>query len=210
MDQDEAAEIVEAQLPELGPERLYDEVMLPALTYARRDRARGRLTDAELLFVARASREILEGTLASEPPVTPSRGRVLGVAARDEADEVALRMLGELLAPWGVTVELLSASMLAAEVISLVEEARPACICVAALRPGGLAHTRYLLKRLRVKFPDVRIVVGRWGSADLEEDAASLVAAGATRVGMVLTVTRDHVLELLPSAPQGASLARSA
>ena len=98
MDQDEAAEIVEAQLPELGPARLYDEVMLPALTYARRDRARGRLTDAELLFVARASREILEGMLEGALPVTPSRGRVLGVAGRDEADEVALRMLGELLA----------------------------------------------------------------------------------------------------------------
>jgi hypothetical protein len=182
-------------------------VMLPALTYARRDRARGRLTDAELLFVARASREILEGTLESEPPVTPSRGRVLGVAGRDEADEVALRMLGELLAPSGVTVELLSANTLVAEVISLVEDARPACICLAALRPGGLAHTRYLLKRLRAKFPDACIVVGRWGSADLEEDAAPLVAAGANRVGMALAATRDQLLELVEHP---ALLARSA
>ena len=109
-----------------------------------------------------------------------------------------------------MTVDLLSADTLVSEVISRVEEARPACICVAALRPGGLAHTRYLLKRLRAKFPEVCIVVGRWGSADLEEDAAPLIAAGANRVGMALTATRDHLLELLPAASKGASLVRSA
>src|SRR5204862_5536479 len=108
MDQDDAAQIVETQLPELGVPRLYDEVILPALTYARRDRARGRLADDELRFVARASREIPEALVVSEgAPAAP--GRVRGLAGRDEADEVALRMLADMLEPAGVLVNALTA-----------------------------------------------------------------------------------------------------
>lgn len=51
MDRDEAAEIVEAELSRGAP-RIYDEVMLPALNYARRDRERDELTDEQLDFVA--------------------------------------------------------------------------------------------------------------------------------------------------------------
>ena len=206
LDQDEAADIAETQLAERGAVGLYDEVILPALTYARRDRARGRLTDSEVLSVARMSGEIVEALRTQEAPPT-TRAYVVGCAAGDEADEVALRMLDDLLTPWGVDVQPLSADTLTAEVVSRVEQERPACICVAALPPGGLAHTRYLVKRLTARLPDACIVVGRWGSAEAEEEGP-LLAAGASRVGRTLAATRDHVLELLPGA-QAAALARS-
>jgi predicted PurR-regulated permease PerM len=211
MDQDEAADIVEAQLPALGPARIYDEVMVPALAYARRDRARGRLGEAEAAFVAHATREILEGTLGSPVALAESapRARIVGWAARDEADEVALRMLGDLLAESAIALDVISADMLTGEVLSIVEAAQPSCICVAALPPGGVAHARYLVKRLRARFPEVRIVVGRWGCKDdLAEDPASLLSAGADRVSTTLTDARDQVEQLLPLAPQ--RLARSA
>jgi predicted PurR-regulated permease PerM len=208
MDQDEAAAIAERQLEALGAPRIYDEVMLPALTYARRDRARGRLTDGEVGFVARASREILEG-MFTPPAAVPTRARVLGVTGRDEIDEVALRMLSDVLAPSGVVVEAMSSETLTSEVVSRVEEMRPAGICVVALPPGGLAHTRYLLKRLRARFPEVGIVVGRWGSMDIQEEARPLLAAGADRVGTTLATTREHVLELLPVA-ESSPMARTA
>ena len=207
MDQDEAAEIAEVQLNERGALRLYDEVMLPALTFARTDRARGRLTDAEVTAVARTSGEIVEALTTTQNGAGPARARVVGCAATDEADEVALRMLDDLLTPRNVDVEALSADVLPADVIARVEEIRPLCICVAALPPGGLAHTRYLLKRLRARFPDMCIVVGRWGATSADEDKA-LLAAGAARVGRTLAATRDHVLELLPAA-QSAALPRT-
>ena len=210
MDQDEAADIVEEQLPALGPVRVYDEIMVPALAYARRDRARGRLADAEMAFVAHASREILEGTLPSTPfPDTGPRARIMGCAARDETDEVALRMLGDLLAESAIALDVIPAETLTGEVLGLVESARPSVICVAALPPGGLAHARYLVKRLRARFPDVRIAVGRWGCKDeLAEDPAPLLAAGAERVATTLAASREQIEELLPLAPQ--RLARSA
>jgi hypothetical protein len=210
MDRDEAAEIVEAQLPVLGVPRIYDELMLPALNYARRDHARGRLADEQFAFVVRASRDIADDVVAPTiPGVTTERGRVLGCTAQDEADEAALHMLGHLLTEAGVVVEMLSADALTAEVVAAAEHAQASCICVAALPPGGLAQTRYLLKRLRARFQDVSIVVGRWGvSHEPGEDAAPLLAAGASRVATTLAQTRAHILELLPLAAR--PLARTA
>ena len=210
-DQDEAADIVETQMPALGQVRIYDEIMVPALTYARRDRARDRLGDAEAAFVAHASREILEGTLATpaEFPPTGPRARIMGCAARDEADEVALRMLGDLLAESGIALDVISSDRLTGEVVSIVENERPSCIVVGSLPPGGVAHARYVVKRLRARFPDVCIIVGRWGCKDdLAEDPAPLVSAGADRVATTLAATRDQVEELLPLTPQ--RLSRSA
>jgi hypothetical protein len=118
-------------------------------------------------------------------------------------------MLSDVLAPSGVVVEAMSSETLTSEVVSRVEEMRPAGICVVALPPGGLAHTRYLLKRLRARFPEVGIVVGRWGSMDVQEEARPLLSAGADRVGTTLATTREHVLELLPVA-ESSPMARTA
>jgi predicted PurR-regulated permease PerM len=212
LDKDEAAEIIEAQVAELGVPRIYDEVMIPALNYARRDRVRERLSDEQFAFVVSASREIVDELVVPSVPVVPlDRGRILGCPAYDEVDAAALRMFEHVLATSGVGVDAVSPEALAAEVVATVEQARPACLCVAALPPGGLAHTRYLLKRLRARFADVCVVVGRWGVGhEPGEDAATLLAAGATRVSVRLAETRDQVLELLPLTQPAAPLARTA
>jgi predicted PurR-regulated permease PerM len=218
LDRDEAAEIIEAHLPALGVPRIYDEVMIPALNYARRDRERERLSDEQLAFVVSASREIADELVAPSAPAPPElrRGRVLGCVGQDEADAAALHLFTHVLAVAGVEVEVVGAEALTADIVAAVEEARSGSICVAAIPPGGLAHTRYLIKRLRARFADVSIVIGRWGVGHAPgEDSAPLLAAGATRVGTTLATSRDHVLELLPltaPAPPSppSSLARSA
>ena len=213
LDKDEAADIVEAQLPELGVPRIYDEVMIPALNYARRDRANERLSDEQLAFVVSASREIVDEIVApTAPAAATDRGRIFGCPSQDEVDAAALHMLAHVLATAGVTVETVSPDALAAEVVATVEASRPECLCVAAIPPGGLAHTRYLVKRIRARLPEICVVVGRWGVAtDPGEDLTPLLAAGATRASVTLAATRDQVLEMLPlAAPAVSPLVRSA
>jgi len=213
LDRDEAAEIITAHLPALGVPRVYDEIMIPALNYARRDRDAERLSEEQIAFVVQCSREIVdEIVVASAPATAPTRGRVLGCPGQDDIDEAALHMLAHALATGGVTLDLVSAEALTAEVVAAVEQALPACICVASLPPGGLAHTRYLIKRLRARFEDLCIVVGRWNvTREVAHDAGPLLAAGASRVGATLAETREHLLEMIPlTAPAAAPLARSA
>ncbi len=209
LDRDEAAEIVEAELPARGAAVVYDTIMIPALNYARRDHDRGSLDDEQFAFAVQTTRTLVEELVAPTTNVASGRGHVLGCPGRDEADEVGLLMLADLLAEAGVTMEIVSAEALAAEVVAHAEQAQPSCVCVAALPPGGLSHTRYLLKRLRAHFSESCIVVGRWGvGAGPQDEAPRIVAAGATRVGGTLAVTRDQILEVVPLA--AAPLKRSA
>jgi predicted PurR-regulated permease PerM len=207
-DQDDAAEIVEAYATAYGVERVPDDVLLPALRAVRRDLDRGRLADEDAQLVITATREIVEGldTLtaagpASEPGVFDEAcGRLglLGCPARDELDHLGLTMLGELLGT-GCRLDVVSPHLLTAEMVAIAAERRPAIVCVAALPPGGMAHARHLLKRLRRELPDSRILVGRWGrNGPPAETRAALVDAGADEVGMSLLETRDQIRQLLP------------
>ena len=99
-------------------------------------------------------------------------------------------MFRQLLDPTQIVLEIVSPEVLTAEVLSLVEQQRVGLICIAALPPGALSPTRYLCKRLRVRFPELKIVVGRWGfTGNLQEDRTRLLSAGADEVAM--TLTRD-------------------
>ena len=205
-DQDEAAEIVEEHLENHPFEETCDEVMIPTLNYAKRDRALGRLAENDEQFIFQATREILEALngLHSEPsnpaaiikraPTAP-KVRILGCPARDDADELALLMFWHLLDPARYDLVRLPVETLASEFIDQIAEKGPSLVCISSLPPGGLAQTRYLCKRLRNRFPDLKIIVGRWGTRS-ENNWTSLLGAGADKVGTTLVETRDQVIQL--------------
>jgi predicted PurR-regulated permease PerM len=196
-DQDEAADIVEAYVNANGRESVYDTVLLPALYYAKQDRDRGLLSEGDAQFVEQATREILD-VLAHDTPALsekdtgdlfvsdPSAGtmvRIVGCPARDAADALALEMVRQLLDPARGRIEVVGASMLTAEVVAWVDRHRPALLCIGAVAPGGLSQTRHLCKRLRSQFPELKIVVGRWGLHDEKAtESQQLLAAGADYV----------------------------
>jgi predicted PurR-regulated permease PerM len=219
MDQAEAAEIVEEHLKTYPQEQIFDGVLIPALSYARRDRELGRLTEDGEQFVFRATREILEdlnslkpesssdaldssppATIVESSPVILPKVRILGCPAQDEADELALLMFRQLLDSTRYEVEIMSDAMLTAEVVALIGEKNPAMICIAAVPPGGLAQTRYLCKRLRARFPNLKIAVGRWGIGS--EDSNSILLAGADKVGTTMIETREQMIQLSQIGPR--------
>jgi predicted PurR-regulated permease PerM len=218
MDQAEAAEIVEEHLKTHPQEQIFDGVLIPALNYARRDRELGRLTEDGEQFVFRATREILEDLNSLKPessselsdsskttttdgnsPVILPKVPILGCPAQDEADELALLMFRQLLDSTKYELEIMSDAMLTAEVVAVIGEKNPAMICIAAVPPGGLAQTRYLCKRLRARFPNLKIAVGRWGIGS--EDSNSIVLAGADRVGTTMIETREQMIQLSRIGP---------
>ncbi len=211
-DQDEATELVEEYLADHSYQTVYDEVLLPALLWAKRDRERGDLPPDDQQFIYRVTRDILEDTVAplqeisliavkgipGDGEAAPDQARVLvlGCPARDEADEAALAMLAQMLRATSCRVEVLGAQVLTAEVLGRVQQDRPGIVCIGALPPGGLAQARYLCKRLRAQFPDLKILVGRWGLTEsVERMQKRLVAAGADAVA---TSLRETFVQLAP------------
>ena len=224
--QDDAAHIVEEYLKTNPRERVYDEVLVPALNFARLDRERGSLTDADEQFVFQATRAIVEninskqqasaletdesGIAIEESSSLRPKVPILGCPARDGADEVALLMFQQLLHSTRYDIELIAQEKLASEVVARAAEKKTALVCIAAVQPGGLDQARYLCKRLRSQFPDVKIAVGLWGfQNNLEESRNSLLSAGADEVSTNLVETRDQITNLgqrlsnLDTAPDG-------
>ena len=219
MDQVEAAEIVEEHLKIHPVEQIYDDVLLPALSYAQRDGDLGRLAENDQQFVFQATREILDDLNNLKPeisskqldsagaaiidentPAASPKVRIIGRPARDEADELALLMFRQLLDSTRYDIELMVEETLTSEVVALAAEKSPALICIASLPPGGLAQTRYLCKRLRARLPGVKIVVGRWGR-ESEDSSTVLFSAGADRIGTTLIETRDQMVQLIQIIP---------
>ena len=212
MDQDEAMEIVEDYLKKNPREQIYDTVLMPALSYAKRDRRRNHISEGEEQFIFNSSREILEyvanfdlggaaisqnGSQSASAENRPRKVRVLGCPAHDEADEIGLLMLRQILDPARYEVEVISARALASEMTAVVAERGAPLVCVSVLPPGGLAQARYLCKRLRGLLPSIKIVVGQWvSSEELDGTPASLVSAGADQVGTTLLQTRDQIMNL--------------
>src|SRR5262249_1207302 len=154
-DEDEATDVIEEYAGSHPIDQVCDEVLLPALGLAKHNRERGELTRADERFMLRVTREVVDEVVG--PALAAARadsGRdetepgqpvlVLGCPARDPFDELALRMLQQLVQSRRCRLEVLSAMTLTTEVLAQVREEEPALVCVAALPPEGLAHTRYL------------------------------------------------------------------
>lgn len=218
-DQDEATQLVLAQAKASSPEQVYDDFLVPALNYAKRDRERDDLTESDEQFVLQATREILEDLGERRDVVTqaeeaihaedrgnasaPIRLRVLACPARDQADRMALEMLRQLLDPAKWAVEVAAVETLTADLVAQVAERAPALVCIGALPPGGLAHTRYLCKKLRARFPEVKIVVGRWGlTGSVDANREQLQDAGADLTATTMLETRSQLSSLLPILTQ--------
>jgi hypothetical protein len=222
LDEDECEEIVEEYLENHSTAELYDEVFIPALSRAKNDRRHGQLSERDEQAVYDGTRTVLEdlgdrrenGEPANQnsPLKTVAPKQIVatvGFPADGKADEVALLLFQKILDPQHYQMEVISADMLASEMFSLVGEKQPRLVCIGAIAPGGLARARYLCKRLRNRFPEVKILVGRWGASDSAGNArTSLSSAGADRVAATLFEARDQLAQLIHLQTGAAIAAR--
>jgi hypothetical protein len=212
-DQNEAADLVERYIKQNPPLSVYDALLLPALNYAERDRLEGRLSATEEATVSEATRELIGDAvewsrrlgptpaIGSEEPDLPQPRqplRVLGYAANGTGDELALGMLAHLVEDLPIQLDIHAAGLHANALVSLLQNQKISVLCIADLPPSPPSKTRYVVKRLRVALPDLRIVVGRWAPQALADDSSEgLLQDGATRVAATLLETRDYLTTLL-------------
>jgi hypothetical protein len=221
-DQAEAAELVDKYVKTQPPETVYDALLVPALNSAERDRLEEHLSPEEEEAVIETTGEMLEMLAESAARVSgagrPPRVRVFGYGIGGTSDELALRMLGQLLDGHPIALEIAGPKLLTSEFISHVRTQNYAMVCIADLPPSAPSKTRYLVKKLRSALPDVRIAVGRWAPPELaDETMQPLIEAGASHVASTLLDTRKYLLEVTqvaaisaPAAEAGAAAESSA
>jgi hypothetical protein len=215
-DQDEAEDLILERLKADPQDQVFDSMLVPALRSTRDSRNRGEIAGIDEQAILQSIREItldIGDILAgsgepgaehrdheSSTPSPHDRAAVIfGCPARDDVDFAGLEMLEKLLDADRWRMKLIASQTLTSELLEMVAHEKPDVICIAAILPGGRAHTRYLCKRLHARFPDLRIIVGRWGSGTPDERATEdLEKAGASGVGATLVETRQQLQSLLP------------
>lgn len=213
-DQEEAAELAEEYVGKNGLESLYENVLIPVLDLAKRDRHRDALSEERTRFVFDSTRTLVEDLSepavegkesaasaeakdAQEPETLAGPVTACIVPAHDEADEIVGSMLRRCLTRRNVVSELLTTHVLKGEVLDRVTELAPQVLYISALPPAAVLHASYFCKRLRPRFPQLKIVVAVWhAEGDMEKGSSRLLAAGASEV----VITLKHAIEKLPPA----------
>jgi predicted PurR-regulated permease PerM len=206
-DADEAADILENHSKDHSLVETFDEILLPALAQSERDRERGDISTEQEELIWNTTQQFVDELAAErdaehaadeEPTAAPAL--VVGVPVLDRADEIALNMLAQVVPPH-VKVEVIPRTVLAGELLTSFETATPEVVCISALGPGGVGQIRYLSKRVRQKFPQLPVIVGRWA---FQGDAAKMIAntkeRGATHVVTQLQQALEVIAKLQPGA----------
>ena len=197
-DEAEAAELLDDMAALDGLDHAYDEVIVPMLTQARDDLRNGRLDETVHQRLVHDTRDMVDAhkrVIRPESLVGAERMPVLGIGSRDGLDDVAVAMLGKLVDVGRIEWNAADSSALASGIVDAAGEAPYKALVVMAVPPGGLAHARYLCKRLRAAYPAMPIVVVRPGlfPEDQQRQRRELVASGGSRM---VTSMAQAVLEL--------------
>jgi predicted PurR-regulated permease PerM len=209
-DEHEAIRLVLQRMKESPADEIFDEMLVPALNYTKRDFLREHLTDDDRGLLLKRIREALRETddflqkaavsqngTESQPgdssrmtTAALSPIRILVSPGMDDINSVALEMFRQLLHSTRWVFEETAVETLTSELVAQVAANPPAVLCIASLPPGGLAHARYLCKRLRAVSPEMPIIVGRWGrSRNSRIDSERLIEVGASFVTASLSET---------------------
>jgi hypothetical protein len=207
LDVDEAEAIVEEHLNAHPMEHVFEELLVPALHYAKRDRRLGILTNEEQASLYGSIRQMIERI--GQPSIRPqlpanaasegtlpvlAKVRIVAWPAHDEGDAIALLMLQKLLDPARFDMEIAPAGQRLSEILAELEQKTPAVFCMGLIPPGGLSACRHLCKFVHGRLPEMNIVAGYWGLPEKARgDCEVLMKAGAMHCAATLIETREQI-----------------
>ena len=196
LDHDEAEELIESHVAAHGIAATLDEVIMPALTLAEIDRRKGALEPARERFVYEHARQIIEEL--EHLPAGNSAVAVCLVAAHDEADHVAALMLAKLLPPAQTCV--MGIPVRPAETVQAATQKQCKAILISAVPPNAAGDAGYLARRLRRQLPEIKIVVGLWGTEEKNGSARErLLKLGVDEVVTRISEVPERLRQLADS-----------
>jgi hypothetical protein len=238
-DYNEPLKVASKYLKSASLAAFYDEVLIPALVLAEKDRHAGLLNDEQEQFVREAAGDLVDelgqvtretsravgerqiartedhiprAQLADERTFTEAR--ILCIPLRDEADETAAAMLVQLLKSENFDVVVEGAESLTSELVERVAQSASDLVVISILPPIAPRDSRLLWKRLRSRYPELPIIVGFWNSAAAKETLVPPEHDAASKVATTLAeavaLVRSTAAQLQRSTKDSARETRSA
>jgi len=171
MEADDLLEVANKFIDEHSLEEFYDQMFLPALQLSEEDRKNGTLAEERQLFISQAGRELIEELerreeavktadqkkSASTPDIRVAGPLVVGVPARDDADEIVALMLAHLLRRNGMNASVRPISAHSDVSPPLAETESPRAVFTSSLPPSAVTAARQAIRRLNAHLPKVDV-----------------------------------------------------
>ncbi len=211
MESEEISDLAAKHIAEHSLEEFYENVFVPALLLAEEDRHSGTLPEARQRFIFQAGRDLIDELehddetkrLAApeagvHAPATsapmPAIPTILGLPARDEADEIIACMLCHLLRRRGMHAAATPLSASLAEAFKTADRKEVRAAFISALPPSAVSAARQMCSRLKMRSPDTPVLVGVWQHrASVEELGKRLQSSRPDRI---VTSLRSAVEQL--------------
>jgi hypothetical protein len=214
-DDREPLKLAQRELKETPLVQYYDNVLLPALVMAEQDRYADRLNEDQVTFVIDAVHDLIAdlddtakkdaGELRKEIAASApgenlasdnTSPRILCIPLRDEGDEIATRMLTQLLHADGYDADMGTTDSLTSEMVDRVAQAEIDIVVISVLPPISPRDSRLLWKKLRGRYPTLPIVVGFWTAEKDKDVLAEPVEDAASRIVTTLSEAQQVVRSL--------------
>lgn len=206
-DEREAGDILEAFLQDHTLAQAYDDVVLPALTMAERNRHQQDLTEEAEQFIYRTLRELILDTgdraemIAEEKAAPAPPTRILCVPVRDEADDLAGIMLAQLLQTAGFDARAIPVER-DSRVGAIAAAEQPEILFLSGLPPFARGRSRRVYNTVRTRYPKLRIMIGLWNYRDDLAQAAEQISRG--EVSEAATTLAQAVAQVQAAVAQTA------
>ncbi len=210
-DPDEAAHQAEAFLKDKPLSAYYDEVAIRGLALAQLDVNRGTLDHARRVRIKEGVDWVIDDLSdhddapaleleATEGASLPSMRRttVLCIAGRGSLDEAAAAMLAQLLAKHGIGARIVPSEAVSVANLPRLDVADVQVACLSYLEPGSFTNARYLVRRLRRRLAQAKIIDGFWTLTAQEAEERN--ALTATHADCVVTTLQQAVEQVVNTA----------
>ena len=210
-DAGEAQRVFDTHAVEHGREVAFDEVVIPALRWTRRERIKQVVTADEEAFIYSASLSTAKGrSVDRDQPEVEGRSQpkpmsVFGYPVHHESEEITLLMLEEMLRT-ECTFQLATTKHLPSKVVKQIQSEQPDLVVLAAMPPGGMPQVRYMCGAIRQVCPDIAIIVACFAKLkNYDEMLVSLRKSGASYLTTSLGQTRLQIITMLEERKQLAA-----
>lgn len=213
-DAEEGKRVFDDYSNEFGRDRAFDEVVIPALKWTRRERNKDVITPEEEKFIYSVSNAMTAVALdvnqpgdgraatndGADPPTTAvatsdvgEKVTVFGYPVHHDSEEVALLMLEQMLQDSSI-VSLANTKQLPSKVVDDIVLRKPDVVVLSAMPPGGMPQVRFMCSEIRKRCDDLVIIVACFGKLkNYDELLVSLRKSGATYLTTSLAQTKHQV-----------------
>ena len=180
-DVEDAVELALEHAEQSSPVAFYGELGVPALRLATSAHATVATAEHRHRLVLGMER-VIEEIREQYPVDLTLEPEIICIGGRWEVDTLAADMAAHALALAGPASRVAETGVVSARYVSRLDLLGARVVCLSYFSPNPVIHAKHFVRRLKARWPDLRIVLAVWNTPELMNDSELIERTGADEV----------------------------